>query len=67
MKSIFLSKTFWVNAIVLLIGLLTQLGDQTWISPEILAIITSVVLPMVNVVLRWLTTQPVRVLPIKEI
>lgn len=65
-KSIFTSKTFWVNVIVLLIGLLTQLGDQPWIPPATLAFLTSVILPMLNIFLRWLSDEPVRVLPKKR-
>lgn len=60
-KSIFASKTIWVNTLTLLVGLATLLLDLPVISenPMAVAIITVVVVPLLNSILRLVTNKPV--------
>lgn len=62
-KSIFLSKTFWVNVLSILVTVfnqdfLTGLG----LSPQYQII----VLGVINLILRLITTQPVEILPSED-
>ena len=54
------SKTIWVNAITLLIGVVSFLAGQEFIAdhPQI-ATWFAMVLGLLNIVLRFLTNQPV--------
>lgn len=59
MKSIFASKTFWVNALTLVASGLAMFAGNESVSPGVVAIITGIAIPIVNVVLRFLTDKPV--------
>ena len=53
MKSIFKSKVFWANVI----------GAAGHFSGYVPANVLAVVVPVVNVILRFVTSQPVTLLP----
>ena len=57
MKPFWQSKTFWFNAIVLLVAVFEALGqlNLSWLNPEIVV----VVLTIGNVLLRFVTKEPV--------
>lgn len=54
------SKTIWVNVLTMVVGLLTMLAGQDFIAdnPSTVSFVAMVV-GVVNVVLRWLTDQPI--------
>ena len=59
-KHILQSKTFWVNGITLAIGAATLLsGNEVGLSSESTAILTTLVIPGLNLVLRAMTKEPV--------
>lgn len=60
MKSIFASKTFWVNAVAAVVALLESQDVLTWIPDAYETTIASVVFA-INIVLRYITTQPVSI------
>ena len=64
-KSIFKSKTFWVNAAVIIVGVASMLTDPVQYGPEV-AKWAAVVLAVVNIVLRTVTTGPVSIKPQKK-
>ena len=67
-KFILKSKTFWVNAITLAVGAATLLQGSPIVgfSPELTAIITGLVVPGLNLLLRSLTNEGVTVKPAKK-
>lgn len=60
-KSLFASKTFWVNALATLAAGLTGVAGAGWVqeSPQAAAFVTMGV-SIVNIVLRYVTTQRVK-------
>lgn len=61
-KPIYQSKTFWVNLIVILVAVLTFLLDHELLKDNVLVIqIFTAAIGILNVVLRLITTQPLRV------
>lgn len=63
-KSIFRSKTFWVNLITVVAGLATTIGGSDLIQDNPQAAgIAATVLGVVNVILRLATSKPVSVMP----
>ena len=64
-KSIFKSKTFWVNAVVIVAGVATMLLDPVQYGAEV-AKWAAVVLAAVNIYLRTVTTGPVEIKPQKS-
>lgn len=65
-KSIFASKTFWINAITLVIGIVTLISGQTWIPENVAMFLTAAVLPVLNIALRFFSdNKQVTVLPKK--
>lgn len=56
MKSIFQSKTFWVNLITFL---LVILGQDVLVSIGLTAKLQMVIITTLNVILRFITNQPV--------
>jgi hypothetical protein len=56
-KSIFASKTFWVNVITGVLSILS-LPQVATLPPSVLAVV-SIVAPILNVILRRLTNSPV--------
>ncbi len=57
-KCMFLSKTLWVNAITLVVGVLLLVTQQEWL-PDHLEPILLMVVGALNMVLRFLTNQPI--------
>jgi hypothetical protein len=62
-KSIFQSKTFWINAITAVAGILTTIGGSDLIqqNPQAAGVM-AIVIGVANVLLRLVTKQPVKVL-----
>lgn len=62
MKSIFASKTFWVNALTSVITMGTYLVDSSFFvnNPEFVAI-AGTVIGALNVALRLITKEPVSI------
>ncbi len=58
-KTILTSKTFWVNFLTVGVVLLNR--NEQVIDPILIEPLALVVLPFVNIVLRMVTTKPVRV------
>lgn len=61
-KSIFASKTAWLNGLATVVALVTAFQSQPWVAeyPKISAACVAV-LTAANVILRILTTRPVTV------
>lgn len=60
-KSILASKTLWVNVLTILITIVTALSGADFIPAEYMVWITALVLPILNVILRFFTNEPVSV------
>jgi hypothetical protein len=62
-KSIFASRTFWLNFITTAVAMLTLLAGQEWIAeyPKVTAAI-GVALGLLNIALRWVTVDTVKFL-----
>lgn len=58
-KTILTSKTFWVN--FLTVGVVLINRHEQVIDPILIEPLALVVLPFVNIVLRMITTKPVRI------
>jgi len=60
-KSIFASRTFWVNFITTAVAMLTLVAGQEWIAeyPKVTAAI-GVALGLLNIALRWVTVDAVK-------
>ena len=58
-KSILSSKTFWVNLLTVVILLVNR--KEQIIDPLVVEPLAVVLLPFVNMVLRMVTTKPVRI------
>ena len=57
-KPMWQSKTFWFNLITLIVMVAGAMSDPQTYGPEI-AKYAALVLPVGNVVLRWMTKEPV--------
>lgn len=66
-KSVFASKTVWVNVLTFIAGVVTFFQDHELIveNPDIVAVLGGV-LALVNVGLRFLTDKPIAIIPPKE-
>ena len=58
-KNALLSKTVWVNVLTVLISFLTTIVGADFIPEPYLVYITGLIIPVVNVVLRFLTGEPI--------
>lgn len=57
MKPFYKSKTLWANLITLAISGLTMASESA--DPKVVAYITGLVIPLLNVGLRFVTKEPV--------
>ena len=57
-KSILTSKTFWVNLLTVLVIIINR--KERLVDPLIVEPLAVVILPFVNMVLRSITTKPVK-------
>ena len=57
-KSILTSKTFWVNLLTVVVILINR--KERLVDPLIVEPLAVVILPFVNMVLRSITTKPVK-------
>ena len=66
MKSIFASKTIWVNGLTAIISIGTYLADSTLFidNPEFIAI-AGTIIGVLNVALRLITKEAVAIKPVK--
>lgn len=53
------SKTIWVNVLTLVIAILTTVVASDVIPPEIVLYITGIAVPILNVILRFVTDTPI--------
>lgn len=58
-KNILTSKTFWVNALTVVVVIINR--QEEIIDPVLIEPIALVLLPFVNIFLRAITKKPVRV------
>lgn len=58
-KTILTSKTFWVN--FLTVGVVLINRNEQVVDPALIEPLALVVLPFANIVLRMITTKPVRI------
>lgn len=56
-KSIWASRTFWVNALTIVVSVATAVSGM--VEPQVAAIVTGLLVPAVNIVLRYITTETV--------
>ena len=61
MKSWAASKTVRVNMLTMLISIVGVVAASDLIQdyPQVVAVLTGIVVPMLNVFLRWVTDQPI--------
>ena len=60
-KPFWKSKTVWVNGLTLLASGLTMFATSESLDPKIVGYITGLALPIVNVFLRFVTKEPIKV------
>lgn len=58
-KKWYLSKTLWLNAITLIISVIGLLMNQPWLPQKYIVLATSIVLPVLNMILRLISGQPI--------
>lgn len=61
-KSIFISKTFWFNVFSAIAAIATALGLDLGLTEEVQMEVVAGITAVGNVVLRFVTKQPVKVL-----
>ena len=61
MKSIFTSKTLWVNVLALAATLFGALGIDIGLTPEMQIKVVGVIMTVVNIVLRFTTKTAVSI------
>ena len=57
-KSLFASRTFWFNLLVVILTFVMQNINQLPLDPTLMITVTAVI----NMILRYLTTRPVKAL-----
>ena len=58
-KQWYQSKTLWLNAITLIISIIGLLINQPWLPAKYIVLVTSIILPILNMILRLLSTGTV--------
>jgi len=58
-KSWYLSKTVWVNVLTLAVSVLGVFEASELLTERQLVLLAGLVIPIVNVILRWLTDRPI--------
>ena len=59
-KSVVLSRTIWLNALATLIVVVTSVQDLEWVSNNpAIGMVFALVLSSANIILRFMTTQPI--------
>lgn len=55
------SKTIWINALTLAVSVLTEIAASDLLSTQekVVIAITGIVIPIINVFLRFITSQPI--------
>lgn len=59
MKAFYESKTFWFNALFLLLGVAAYFGFGDFKPDSNTVELTSVVVAVINIILRFITTTPI--------
>ena len=67
MKSWYKSKTFWINGVTLLVGVLGVVSSSELLKEhtDLVLGLTTIALPCINLFLRWLTDKPITS-PVKQ-
>lgn len=60
-KSIFTSKTFWANFISVVVSVGAAFGIPLPLTPEEQATLVGVIMGIINIGLRFVTTKPVSI------
>ena len=60
-KEWYRSKTFWVNALTLAGSIIAAVTASEFVrdNPQLVLVLTGLVIPIINVILRWLTDEPI--------
>ena len=58
-KNWFESRTVWVNVVTLAIGLAGVVAGSEVLPPDAVVILTSLIVPVLNILLRFLTNKPI--------
>ena len=61
MKKWYKSKTVWVNSLTAALGFITYVLGTNLLPVEVTAVVAGLVVPVVNVVLRFLTKEEITV------
>ena len=61
MKKWYKSKTVWVNGLTAALGFITYVLGTNLLPVEVTAVVAGLVVPVVNVVLRFLTKEEITV------
>jgi len=61
MKPWYLSKTFWIQALTITAGIIGIVTASEVVAnhPQLILVLTTLVLPIINLFIRWLTDQPI--------
>ena len=65
-KSIWESKTFWVNAIAIIISIAGVFGLDLNLSADEQTAVVTTIMGVVNIVLRFTTKEPIKALVVTE-
>lgn len=61
MKNWYESKTLWANGLMVLASVMEIMGVTNVLTPDVQAEVVGVIMGVVNVVLRFMTSESVRV------
>lgn len=66
MKKWYKSKTIWVNVLAVALAVITYIEGADFLPEHVTTALVSVVLPVVNVGLRFLTNKPILKQPVEQ-